>query len=324
MDKITVLMAVYNPRQEWFEKQLESINNQTYPDLELLICDDCSTDTTLDKLYETVKSCVTRIPCHILNNQNNLGSTKTFERLTAEGTGEYFAYCDQDDIWEPDKIYKQWSAVTKSNGVMVCTNADRIDSEGNIISRNYMSIPSWFQKKIKSDIAWKTLLVKNYFWGCTLLIKTDVAKRALPFIENMYHDHYLELYASMVGKIVFLDEPLVKYRVHGSNQTGFLKNVECKQDYYMQRICPLVIRFQELLKRKITKEQRRIVEKMLVWAENRERYASGNWWNGICMMRGIKFNVSTTVFELLTMQLPEHLWCWILAELKIKKYSQRK
>ena len=98
MDQITILMAVYNQDKEWFKEQLSSLNQQTYPKVKLLICNDASPDISEKELEEFIDKYVDNIQWKLISNIENKGSTKTFERLTLEADGDYFAYCDQDDI----------------------------------------------------------------------------------------------------------------------------------------------------------------------------------------------------------------------------------
>lgn len=316
MEKITVLMAVYNPRQNWLEKQLKSINEQTYPNLELIICDDYSSEMSFERLEAIVKTCVTRISYDLQKNSHNMGSTKTFEYLTRQSTGAYCAYCDQDDIWEKEKLYREWEVLQQSNGLLVCTNANVVNENDQMVMERYMSLSQRLKKAVEHGTVWRELLAKNYFWGCTMLVKTKIAQKALPFADHMYHDHYLALCAASQGRIVFLDEPLVRYRIHGNNQTGFLKGIFCKRDYCEKRIRPLELRYNELLDREFDEEQKDIIREMLIWTLYREKYACGQWGQRMGMIKYAKFNRVTTLFELLTMPMPDFWWIRFVELLK--------
>ena len=101
---IAILMAVYDPNPVWFRQQLESLNRQSYPNLRLYVRDDCSPKTPFSEIQAAVSECVTAFPAVVRRNEVNLGSNRTFEALTAEAEGDRFAYCDQDDIWLPEKL----------------------------------------------------------------------------------------------------------------------------------------------------------------------------------------------------------------------------
>lgn len=101
---ISILMAVYEPRMDWLREQLESLEAQTYPNLRLYVRDDCSPTVPFEEIEELVRECIRSFPYEIHRNPENLGSNLTFERLTQEAEGECFAYCDQDDVWLPEKL----------------------------------------------------------------------------------------------------------------------------------------------------------------------------------------------------------------------------
>ena len=104
LPQIAILMAVYEPRPDWLREQLASLNAQTYPNLKLYVRDDCSPTVPFEAVQACVAECITAFPYEIARNEENLGSNKTFERLTAETDGELLAYCDQDDVWLPEKL----------------------------------------------------------------------------------------------------------------------------------------------------------------------------------------------------------------------------
>ena len=97
--QIAILMAVYEPRMDWLREQLLSLNAQTYPNLKLYVRDDCSPSVPYEEIQSCLQDCISAFPYTIQRNEKNLGSNGTFEQLTREAGGDYFAYCDQDDIW---------------------------------------------------------------------------------------------------------------------------------------------------------------------------------------------------------------------------------
>ena len=320
MDQITILMAVYNPDKEWFKEQLSSLNQQTYPKVKLLICNDASPDISEKELEEFINKYVDNIQWKLISNIENKGSTKTFERLTLEADGDYFAYCDQDDIWNKDKLYKELEYLKSNKACMVCCNADAIDTVGKILTKSYMCITDAEKEKIENNTIWKELLIRNCFWGCTMLISSDSARNSLPFCKNMYHDHYLALYASIQGRICFVDKALMQYRIHGDNQTGFLKDANDKKSYIKNRILPLRARYEMLLKKQLPEEYKAEIENVLKWVKSREEYAQGKWSRMFDMLRtGININRKTTMFESMTLWLPERLWKWQIEWLKQNK-----
>jgi hypothetical protein len=80
------------------------------------------------------------------------------------------------------------------------------------------------------------LLFSNFVTGCTMLVKAETAKAAAPFCPYMVHDHWLALFSSERGKIISLPDKLIRYRVHGLNQTDIMAGVKNRDDYFQIRI----------------------------------------------------------------------------------------
>ena len=97
---ISIALTTYNG-EKFLKEQLDSILNQTYSDYELVVCDDCSTDSTRQILKEYEKK-DKRI--NVFLNNNNLGFKNNFEKAISLCTGEYIALSDQDDIWDEKKL----------------------------------------------------------------------------------------------------------------------------------------------------------------------------------------------------------------------------
>ena len=76
------------------------------------------------------QECITSFPYSITRNEENLGSNGTFERLTREAEGDLFAYCDQDDIWLPEKLTVLQKAMEREQALVVCSDMYIIDSSG--------------------------------------------------------------------------------------------------------------------------------------------------------------------------------------------------
>ena len=88
---ITIVMAVYEPNMQWLKEQLLSLEAQTYPNLELIIRDDCSTTVPFEQICECAATCIRSFPYEISRNERNVGSNQTFEWLTQQARGEYIA-----------------------------------------------------------------------------------------------------------------------------------------------------------------------------------------------------------------------------------------
>lgn len=232
---ISILLATYDPRLDWLEEQLLSLNEQTYPALKLYVRDDCSPGVSLEEIRGLLERCITRFPFELARNEENLGSDKTFERLTAEAEGRYFAYCDQDDVWLPEKLTRLEEAMCRERAVLVCSDTYIIDQDGRQLADSITRIRKRHVFLSGEGLA-PYLLVRNFVIGCTMLVDAGLARAAVPFVEGYVHDQWIAAFAALHGKVYSLEEPLIRYRQHDHNQTGILTGVETKAGYLEERI----------------------------------------------------------------------------------------
>lgn len=301
-------MAVYEPRLAWLRQQLESLEGQTYPRLRLYIRDDCSPTVPLSDIEGLVRECIRSFPWELRRNEENLGSNATFQRLTEEVEGDCFAYCDQDDVWLPEKLAVLQEAMAREQALLVCSDVLVIDGEGKQIADSAAGLHRFSRPHSGAGSA-KELLVKNYVTGCTALVARETARAAVPFCPCMVYDHYLALRAAMAGRLIALPQPLIRRRIHGNNQTGSLRGVTDKQSYYERQILGDVARFTWLCEN--TEERAEIypeLEQALTWSRARAAAFGGDGGARRTVWRYRRFSVMTSVFELVFFRLPQPLF----------------
>ena len=235
---ISILMAVYEPRMDWLRQQLVSLNEQTYPNLRLYIRDDCSPTVPYEQIQSCVRDCITRFPYVITRNERTLGSNATFELLTKEAEGDLFAYCDQDDVWLPEKLTVLQEAMERERAVLAYSDVSAVDDEGKLLARSLRELRPRLTYLEGSDLAPK-LFFRNCVAGCAMLVNSNIAKRAIPFPRQTVCDHWIALLAATEGTIAFVPDQLVRYRQHKRNQTGVLAGVSDKQSYLRYKVAPL-------------------------------------------------------------------------------------
>lgn len=318
--KVFVLMAVYNPNVNWLKEQLMSINNQVYDNIELLVCDDCSQTLDENQLNEILKQNITRFPYKLIRNTTNQGTNKTFERLTLEAAQKdgffqsshepYFAYCDQDDIWEKHKVESLMDVVASKNAVLAYSDMSIIDSEGRQVSDSITKVRKRFNYFEGFDL-WQKILTRNFISGCCMIIRADIAKSAVPFETNMQHDRWLSIVAAINGYVAYANEPLVRYRQHGNNQTGVLKDVKDKQSYIDIRIKDHLKILDSISSRPdINDDMLKFLTGYIKQMETRLNYAEKKGHNLLAMISYIKYNKATILFEIIAMRLPN----WMFAK----------
>lgn len=266
---VSILMSVYKPNERWLREQLSSLNSQTYPKLELVIYDDCP-ECPLDE--SIVRELITAFPYRIIRGERNLGSNKAFERLTTEGGGKYFSYCDQDDVWHSDKVQRMTEVLESTGSPMVCSDLAIIDGDGKRIADSITKIRRRHVFHEGEGLA-GYLLVRNFVTGCAMMVRSDVAKGSVPFVDSLIHDQWLAINAALQGRIEVIREPLIDYRQHGGNQTGMLKGVSTKQDYYNARIENMRERLADYKARLgVFSEVRQTIAELEEFNEARSRY----------------------------------------------------
>lgn len=230
---ITIAMAIYKPRLDWLKEELVSIQNQTYRKFQLMVWNDCPNDkydyNTLFKKY------LIDIPFYIYQGEQNLGSNSAFENLTKKVDTPFIAYCDQDDVWMPNKLETLRSFFDKSNTTLAFSDMNVINENSEVIAQQIQEVRPRQKFYVGKD-ALSHLLAKNFVTGCTMMMRSDIAKEAIPFSSSVFHDWWLAVFAAMKGNIVKSQFPLMKYRIYGGNQSAVLKGVINKKSYFEIRI----------------------------------------------------------------------------------------
>jgi glycosyltransferase involved in cell wall biosynthesis len=226
MDKPTtsVAMCTYNG-ERYLVEQLNSLLTQTCLPNELVICDDGSTDRTLEILENFQKNVLFKVL--IYKNEKSLRTTKNFEKAIRLCTGSYIFLCDQDDVWLPTKIEVLVKYLNQNPGVeMVFSNAKLVDVELNDLNRTQWDVVRFeeFQReKWESGKAINIMLGGNRVTGCTTAIRSELAEASVPFptdIPETIHDTWLAWVATVRQSIMPLDVALILYRQHAAQQVG--------------------------------------------------------------------------------------------------------
>ncbi|MBR1884439.1 MAG: glycosyltransferase family 2 protein [Clostridia bacterium] len=216
-EKIDILLATYNG-EKYLKEQLDSILSQTYSNIQLIVSDDASCDSSKEILNEYEKK-DSRVKVYY--RENNIGSNANFEFLLTKVESDYYMFSDQDDVWMKDKVEKTFSLLKKKKAGLVCTDLMIVDE--NLNSQNIT-----FNRKMKKLYKLKKyndtrmVFLYNVVTGCTILSRKEYIKYILPLpkTKNVLHDHFIPLVISKYATIEYLDEPTMYYRQHANNQVG--------------------------------------------------------------------------------------------------------
>lgn len=219
--KIDILMATYNG-EKYLREQIDSILNQTFKDFNLIICDDCSKDSTWEILQEYEKK-DSRVK--IIKNEKNLGYNKNFEKLLSYVQSEYFMLSDQDDFWMENKVEESYRKITEEDLNLVCSDLEVVDENLNTIHSSMWEFwPDYnIKNKIKKSNDYRSCLMTNCVTGCTTIINSKLISELIPLPGYpIVHDWWIALVAGSKGPIGYIEKPLIKYRQHGHNQIGYV------------------------------------------------------------------------------------------------------
>ena len=218
-ETIDILMATYNG-EKYIKEQIDSILNQTYQNIRLIISDDCSKDNTPEILKEYEQK-DKRIKLHI--QEKNLGVVKNIEFLLEQVENKYYMLSDQDDVWLTKKVEKSLETLIKKDVDLVFGDLEVVDQNLKTMYPSFgdfMLLNKKINKYINSN---KLNYIYNCVTGCTVLAKKETIQKVLPLPKNskyLIHDHWIGLMASIYGKVAYMPEKYIKYRQHGNNQVG--------------------------------------------------------------------------------------------------------
>ena len=229
---ISVAMATYNG-QLYLEEQLDSIVLQTYPNIELVINDDGSSDGTVSILerYRQQYSFI-----RIFVNEQNQGITKTFEKAVRQCKGEYIALSDQDDVWEKNKIQILYSNIGTADAIYA--NSLLVNDKGQSLGKKFSELMN-----LRSYYSGAPFFFGNCVPGHAMLLRSEFIFSILPFPDKMLFDRWISFCAASSNGIKYVDEVLVKYRQHSNNAVGTgklrIKKSKVKPDLFLQKLTEL-------------------------------------------------------------------------------------
>ncbi|PWJ55262.1 glycosyltransferase involved in cell wall biosynthesis [Dyadobacter jejuensis] len=222
---ISVAMCTYGG-EKYLPQQLESIANQTIRVDELVVCDDRSKDSTIAVLKSYAEKLP--FPVRIIQNEENLGSTKNFEKCISLCEGDIVFLTDQDDIWRSDRVEKQLNFLEKHpEQDAVFSNAMMIDDDSLPTGKTIweeIEFDARKQEKWRQGKAHEILFNGFVVTGATLTLRKSCLERLLPFpthVPDLIHDAWIAMVLGLENKISFIPENLIDYRIHASQQVGF-------------------------------------------------------------------------------------------------------
>lgn len=230
-ERISIAMCTYNG-EKYVREELESFSTQTRPPDELVVCDDCSTDHTVEIVEDFAREVPFEVRVHV--NQRNLRYPKNLERAIDLCTGDLIVFADWDDVWVPEKLERVEAAMNSSPDVgLVFSDADVVDQDLHPTgvslwrARGLGAIDQLLIPRGRNERLLRGHL--SPYYGTTMAFRSRYKPAILP-IPSDWHahdtrvglapDNWIAIIVASMTRVALVPEPLVKYRQHGGNESG--------------------------------------------------------------------------------------------------------
>jgi len=237
---VSICIPTYN-NARFFRECLDSIVNQTYPNKEIIVSDNASTDET----EKIVKEYVKKYKVKYYRNEKNIGAEANFTRCIELANGEFIGIFHSDDLYLPDMVKKQVEAFQKNPTIgAVFTMASLINSKNEVIGK--IKLPSKLKGKYVYDfpeIFFSVLENLNFLVCPSAMVRSKIYKELAPFNEKRFKtsaDLDMWLRILQICSIAILNEYLIKHRAsntQGSFQLRYLRTEQADffkvMDYYL-------------------------------------------------------------------------------------------
>ena len=219
---VDVLLATFNG-ERFLPELLDSLAAQSHDKVKVIVGDDGSADRTR-QIVKQYHNRFRSLEFHDFGAAADHGPRANFSRLMAKARAPYVMFCDQDDVWLPDKIevtLRRMLSLEAEQGtdspILVHTDLRVVDQDLNLLSDSM-----WHLQKIRPDLASpQKLLVENSVTGCTVMINRSLLTLVGSVPDRaIMHDWWIALTAACFGTIAYLDERTILYRQHGGNSIG--------------------------------------------------------------------------------------------------------
>jgi alpha-1,3-rhamnosyltransferase len=207
---VTVVIPSYN-HEHFIQDCINSIINQNYQNIELIIIDDGSTDQSVKKIEQLIEHCVHRFTRFEFRNRSNKGLCNTLNEALAWAKGDFFSVLASDDMIMPDKVSIQVDYLMKNEKcVAVFGGMKSIDADGKVIGQRV--------KKYKKFDFKNILMHKHRLPAPTQLIRKSIFDKTEGFNANLkIEDWDMWLKLSQFGTLDYLPQIFSLYRSHDDN-----------------------------------------------------------------------------------------------------------
>ena len=234
---ISVCVPAYN-HENYVQKTIQSIIDQTYENIELIVIDDGSKDTTWQKINDMREVCEKRFKNVIFKTKPNGGTCETLNMLIELANGEYISLSASDDAYKPTAIEDEYDFLSQNPDYVLAVGDNELIDENSKVcywdkDRNnvydikkakYKTFGD-FLKNARKDInfnsenfgSYQSLYIGNYIPNGYLIRRSIFDKTGFFTKDAPLEDYWFMLQASKYGKFKYIDKVLYSYRWHNSN-----------------------------------------------------------------------------------------------------------
>lgn len=216
--KISVVMATYNG-EKYLKEQLDSLRTQTLQADEVIICDDCSKDSTQALVKEYIDNNHLDDKWKLVINEKNLGYAGNFIKALQMAQGEYIFFSDQDDIWDKNKQEEIVRVMEKHQEIqLLCSDYTPFScsSQAPVLSHRIKKSLKYDNSIEKVELNLKNIYIASI--GCVMTIRKSFRDRIMPFwINGWAHDDFVWKTAQCVNGCYLFHKSLIRRRLHDSN-----------------------------------------------------------------------------------------------------------
>jgi GT2 family glycosyltransferase len=316
---VSIVALCYN-HEKYVIEALQSVVNQTYPNIELIIVDDFSTDGSREKISTFVKN---HPSVQVIFNEKNLGNCKAFNRAFKISKGKYLIDLSTDDVMLPNRVEEQVKLFESSDKIgVVFSDADFIDEESSVYHHSKFN---YWRKRIKEfpigEVYAKMVGMELYINAPTMMIRRSILEQLGGYDESLtFEDLDIWIRAARISEFSYVSEVLMYHRIlSGSHSTKFIQKnnillptsvIICQKVLALNKNreedLALIIRLRTTLRQCLFTEhfeQGKIVNQML------EKLQGHNW-------------LSKMIFAMILLKIPVN--SLYLRYIKLRKYLQYK
>ncbi|WP_022772880.1 glycosyltransferase [Butyrivibrio sp. AE2015] len=208
---IAILLSTYNG-SKYLNEQFQTLYNQTYKNLVIYARDDGSSDNTREIIQRWKK----KMSIKMVDASNNLGAARSFMELVYHcGNYEYYAFCDQDDLWDADKIEKAIKKIKDYDQPYLYFCNGRYVDENGAVTRDKTTVPT-------EDLNFWSAIVCGFCPGCSMVWNNELMKivRRVNYRSLPMHDLLFCLSALAFGNVLYDETVHYSRRMHENNVVG--------------------------------------------------------------------------------------------------------